>query len=153
MPQGSGLAARPVLLGKDSRIRINGNPLGIRTGRFVVRAADHEVGDTEDGAFESHQPGRIVGEGNCEWYEINATSTTAMLIICDGIAQAATIAAGIAPYLTLIHLQVYRKGLALTAIDFPTFSILEWEDDIDINQPVSGKFSGKSSGTFTEPTS
>lgn len=166
MPQGV-FPGSPIVLGKDAKMRIGvgATALGIRSGTITTRAADHEVGDTEDAVigglssgtgvgpmvpaqgtivgFEAHQGGRQVAEVTVTWFSNFAlVPTTALLNIAQGTI--------------LASLAIFPKGTPATAAGswaFPFFQILEnvpFRHDID--RPQEGSFTGKSIGPFSSPT-
>ena len=146
MPQG--IYQTAVVLGKDAKVRLNAVVLGVRSGSIRESAADHEVGDTEDAAiggasvvgYEAHFGGRRVADVTVEW------------IFTFGLVPISTL--NIFAGSQIVNLTIYPKGLSYQAWTFPYFEILQTEQaNIDINQPVTGRFSGKMVGSYTGPTS
>lgn len=155
MPQGLVMGS-PIVLGKDAKVRLNNVALGVRTGSIVETAADHEVGDTEDAGpapnatfnlppggnpgigYEVHEGGRRVADITMEWY----SNYTLIPINAFGIYAGSV----------LVGVNIFPKGVGFAAWVFPFMTVLRNEPcQIDINQPQSARFSGKSSGSYTAP--
>lgn len=159
MPQGV-IMGSPVVLGKDAKVRLNGVALGVRSGSIVETAADHEVGDTEDNqggatgsslgnfgpaafltipiGFETHEGGRRVADITMEWF-----STFALIPITTF---------GILSGSILSNVAIFPKGTGGVSWAFTFITILRNEPvNVDINQPQSARWAGKSSGPYTGP--
>ncbi len=159
MPQGVVMGS-PVVLGKDAKVRLNGIVLGVRSGSIVESATDHEVGDTEDNqggatgstlgnfgpnafltipiGFETHEGGRRVAEITMEWYLTFAlTPAFSFGLIAGSI---------------ITNPLIYPKGTAFSAWTFAFITVLRTEPtNIDLNQPLVQRWSGKSSGPYSAP--
>jgi hypothetical protein len=150
----------PVVLGKDAKVRLNSVALGVRSGSIVETAADHEVGDTEDNqggatgstlgnfgpnafltipiGFETHEGGRRVADITMEWFSNFALiPVTTFGIIAGSI---------------LSNVAIYPKGTSLPFWTFSFITVLRNEPvNVDINQPQTARWTGKSSGPYTAP--
>lgn len=127
-----------IVLGHESKIKINNVAFAVRRGRVRVVADEHETGDTESGDFKRQKGGRRQLEAELEFYEdTNIKLHSAPLNLIDG---------------QRIDLKVYDRGLLKEPYSSPNFVLSHVEIGIDVNNPNNGSFAGKSDGAFTVPT-